>query len=238
MSSDTPQTKQPGRIGQLRQAYAQAVKSDPKLGLILVGTFFASAIVAGGLVKLILASNWFGWVLAVIFGIAAAVMITMIVFGRRVERAMYQQMAGQPGAAGGALQMLRGSQWIVKPAVAATRNQDVVHRVIGRPGVILVGEGSSHSRVASLLATEAKKHQRIVGDDVAVTTIAVGSDEGDVALPKLVKTVRKLPKKIKPAQQTDVIYKLKALDAMRPAVPLPKGPMPTSARGARRQMRG
>ena len=52
------------------------------------------------------------------------------------------------------------------------------------------------------------------------------------------KRVKKLKKAIKPAQQTDVLYKLKALDAMRPAAPMPRGPVPTSTKGARKMMRG
>ena len=71
-----------------------------------------------------------------------------------------------------------------------------------------------------------------------VTSIIVGRGEDEVPLPKLVKHVRKLPKAIKPAQQTEVLYKLKALDAMRPAAPMPRGPVPTSMKGARKAMRG
>jgi hypothetical protein len=37
---------------------------------------------------------------------------------------------------------------------------------------------------------------------------------------------------------TSVIYKLKALDAMRPAAPMPRGPVPTSMKGSRKAMRG
>jgi hypothetical protein len=34
------------------------------------------------------------------------------------------------------------------------------------------------------------------------------------------------------------MQKVKALDAMRPQAPMPRGPMPTSVKGARRMMRG
>ncbi len=37
---------------------------------------------------------------------------------------------------------------------------------------------------------------------------------------------------------TPMLYKLKALDAMRPQAPLPRGPVPTSVKGARRMMQG
>jgi hypothetical protein len=48
----------------------------------------------------------------------------------------------------------------------------------------------------------------------------------------------KLPRKIQPADVTDLLQRLKALDAMRPQLPIPKGPMPTSAKQARQTMRG
>src|SRR5690606_18091233 len=128
--------------------------------------------------------------------LTSASLVTMTVFGRRAERSMYQQAEGQLGAGGAALTMLRG-RWDVKQAVGFTKQQDVVHRVIGRPGVVLVGEGNP-GRTRTLLANEAKKHQRIVGDETPVTTLMVGRGDGQVPLPALVKTVRKLPKKIKP----------------------------------------
>ena len=37
---------------------------------------------------------------------------------------------------------------------------------------------------------------------------------------------------------TDVLARLRALDANRSNIPLPKGPMPTSMKGARQNMRG
>jgi hypothetical protein len=37
---------------------------------------------------------------------------------------------------------------------------------------------------------------------------------------------------------TEVLYRLKAMDATRSAVPLPKGPIPTNMKGLRSQMRG
>ncbi len=48
----------------------------------------------------------------------------------------------------------------------------------------------------------------------------------------------KLPKALKPADMTDVLNRLKAIDANRPSIPMPKGPVPTSMKGMRGQMRG
>ena len=57
-------------------------------------------------------------------------------------------------------------------------------------------------------------------------------------LPKLTRHVSKLGRKVKPAEMTDMLNRLKALDATRPNIPLPKGPVPTSMKGMRQNMRG
>ncbi|GAA3530020.1 hypothetical protein AFL01nite_00420 [Aeromicrobium flavum] len=235
MSSPAPAVPA-GRLAQLRQAYRMTKKTQPRIGLLLVGVFVLTAAVVAALGVLLMGTGWFAIVITVILTLTVSLLVTMIVFGKRAERSMYEQAEGQLGAGAGALQMLRRG-WDVKPAVAFTKQQDVIHRLVGRPGVVLVGEGQ-HARVKNLLGSEVKKHQRIVGDSVPVTTLIVGRGDGEVPLPQLVKRVKKLPKAIKPAQQTDVLYKLKALDAMRPAAPMPRGPIPTSMKGARKAMRG
>lgn len=225
-----------GRIAQMRQAFRNTKKTDPNIGLILLAWYLGTALVVGVLSFLLLGSGWLSILLTVLLTIMTASLVTLTVFGRRAERSMYQQAEGQLGAAFGALSMLK-RKWDVKQMIAFTKQQDVVHRVVGRPGVVLVGEGNP-GRVRQLLASETKKHQRIVGQEVPVHSLVVGRGDGEVPLPGLNKHVRKLPKGIKPAQQTDVIYKLKALDAMRPPLPMPRGPMPTSVKGARKMMRG
>lgn len=225
-----------GRLAQLRQAYTITKQNDRNIGLILLLTFLIGAGVTAILGVLVLGTGLFGTIITVVFSILIGILALLAVFGRRAEKAAYAQVEGQPGAAAGALQMMKRG-WNVKPAAGFTKNQDVMHRVIGRPGIILVGEGNG-SRVRSLLAAERKKHVRIVGDSVPVHEVVVGRGDGEVPLPKLVKHLRKMPKSVKPAEQTAIINKLKALDAMRPTAPMPRGPVPTSMKGARRAMRG
>ena len=50
---------------------------------------------------------------------------------------------------------------------AATTQFDSVHRLIGRPGVVLIGEGAPH-RVRPLIAQEKKKIARVAGDRLSV----------------------------------------------------------------------
>lgn len=229
MSTAAPEPPK-GRVRQLFQAYRITKRSDRTIGLRLLAWFLVVGLVVGAL----------GWIfihpaVGVALGILAGLLAAIIVFGRRAERAAYSQVEGQVGAAAGALNMLKRG-WTVQPAVAFTKSQDVVHRVVGRPGIVLVGEGNS-GRLRSLLAVERKKHARIVGE-VTITEMVVGDGAGQVPLPKLVRRVQKLPKTLPPAQMTPVLQKLKALDAMRPAAPLPRGPVPTNMRGARKMMQG
>ncbi len=224
----TPAKK--GRLRQMAAAYRITKQSDPRLGWVLLAWFFGVGAVVGVL----------GWVLlypviGVVFGVLFGLLAALIVFGRRAERAAYSQVEGQAGAAAGALQMLRRG-WSVKPAIAFTKNQDVVHRVVGLPGIVLVGEGNP-SRARHLVTAEKKKHAR-VAPDVPIYDVMVGEEDGCVPLPKLVRHLRKLPRNIRPAEMTELLQRLKALDAMRPPAPLPRGPMPTSAREARRLMHG
>lgn len=235
MSNATPEPAK-GRLGQMRQAYTITKRSDRNIGLILLLTFLVAGGVAATVGFFVFGSGTFGLIITIVFGLLIGVLGMLIVFGRRAEKAAYAQVEGQVGAAAGALQMLcRG--WELKPAIAFTKNQDVVHRVVGRPGIVLVGEGNP-TRVRNLLAAEKKKHARIGGDDIPVLDVMVGDGPGEVRLTKLVKHMQKLPKNIKPAQMTGVLYKLKALDAMRPAAPMPRGPVPTSMKGSRKAMRG
>lgn len=236
--STNPTEPPKGRIRQIRQAYKVTKKSDTNIGLVLLLWFLVFAGIAGF-------ASWFllksfnpivGIVSAVLTGILVGLLATLTVFGRRAERAAYAQVEGQVGAAAGALQMLKRG-WNVKQTIAFTKNQDVVHRVLGRPGIILVGEGNP-GRVRNLLNNEKKKHARIAGENVPVIEIIVGNGEGQVKLTKLIRHVRKLPKNIKPAEMTRIIQRLKALDAMRPTAPTPRGPLPTNMKGSRKMMQG
>jgi hypothetical protein len=211
----------------LRQAYKLAKGHDKRIGLILLAWFFGLLIVIG--LPLWLLVNPF---IAVSLGVLVGFSVTMWIFGRRVERAGYAQLEGRTGAAAAALAILRRG-WHTQNAIAVTRNQDLVHRVVGRPGVILVGEGNPN-RVRNLIIAEKKKHARVVGE-TPIHDIVVGDDVGDDQVPvdKLVKHIQKLQRVLSPADITDLLQRLKALDAVRPALPIPKGPMPTNPRQAR-----
>jgi hypothetical protein len=219
-----PKASRGERAKQIKMAFTLTRQSDPRLVPLLIAAFFGPLIVFV-LIGLALGHPVYLGVLGVLFALVAVV----AVFGRRMQKMQYAQVEGQPGAAAAVLQTVRGN-WRVTPAVGFTREQDLVHRVIGLPGVILVGEGSPN-RTRGLIATEKKKLARFLGD-TPVYDVVVGDAEGQVALKDLQRHLMKLPRNIKPAVVNELDRKLKA---MAPALPIPKGPMPTRVpRGGRR----
>jgi hypothetical protein len=217
----------PKWISQMIQSYKITKESDRFIGLILLGTFLFAGAVAFALTYLLITPLI---VVNVISALLFGTLVALFVFGRRAQTSAYARIEGQPGAAAAVLGMLRRG-WKTDPAIAFNKNQDVVHRLVGPPGIVLIGEGNP-SRVKALLATERKKHERLAAD-VPVHEVVIGYDEGEVRLTKLVKHVRKIGRKVKPAEITEVLGRLRALDATRGAMPIPKGPVPTSMKGQR-----
>ena len=141
-------------------------------------------------------------------GVVLGALVAFIIFGRRAQKSVYRKAEGQTGAAAWALDNLRG-KWRVTPGVAATGHFDAVHRVIGRPGVIFVGEGSA-ARVKPLLAQEKKRTARLVGD-IPIYDVVVGNGEGEVPLAKLERHLTKLPANITVKQMDSLESRLAAL---------------------------
>jgi hypothetical protein len=227
----TDQPEKQGRLKQIAASYRMTKRTDPKIGWILFGTFVVVALVAFGVFTLVAGTLFFDILIAVLFGILAA----LIVFGKRAQKAMYAQLEGKPGAAAAVLGALRRG-WKLDPAIAFNKNQDIVHRVVGPPGIVLIGEGNPN-RLKTLLATERRKHER-VASETPIHEVMCGDSAGAVPVNRLSKHVTKLGKGLKPAEMTDVLARIKALDANRSNIPLPKGPMPTSMKGSRGNLRG
>ena len=208
-----------GRIKQLRMAAGMIRQSNrwalPIVALAGIGVLVVCLVVglATGLLYAFLP-------LGVLGGFLAA----MILFGRYAQSAQYSAIEGQPGAAAAILQSMRGN-WTVTPAIAANRNMDVVHRTVGRPGVVLVGEGSP-TRLPSLLAAEKKRVSR-VALDVPIYDVQVGDEEGQVPIRRLQRKLMRLPRNLKGQAVAELNFRLKALPANLQA---PKGPMPKTGR--------
>src|SRR4051812_42528449 len=215
--------KKPGRlkrfgsqVGMIKQAYTLTRKNDPKLPWILLITFVAVFAVVE-LIAVLLGSPWLFLPIAILLGALAA----LVIFGRRAQGTAYRQVEGQPGAAAWVLEGMRGD-WRVTSGVAGTTQLDAVHRVLGRPGIVLVAEGSP-GRVRNLLAQEKKKVARVVGD-TPIYDIIVGDDEGQVPLRKLSAHVMKLPRNLTAAEVNALGRRMSALGG--PRMPPAGGPLP------------
>ncbi len=224
------------RRRQILETYKMTREVDPAVRWWMLGAFVLFGGVGFLLFHYVLpGSGTFKLVLSIIGSLLLGVLGLMIVFGRRAQKAAFTRLDGQLGAAARALTMLRRG-WVIEEVVGFTKQQDMVHRVVGPPGIVLVAEGNP-ARVKQLLISEHRKHERVAGE-YPVHEVVVGKDEGQVPLNKLVRHVQKLGRQVKPAEITEIRQRLRALDAQRPKAPIPRGPVPTSMKGMRGNLRG
>jgi len=208
-----------GRLQQLRFVAGMVRKQNPRALPVVAAAglgVLAVCIVVGLLTGLL--------AILIPFGVLLGVMAAMILFGRFAQSAQYSAVEGQPGAAAAILQSMRGG-WTVTPAVAGNRNLDVVHRAVGKPGVVLVGEGSPN-RLPGLLAAEKKRVSRVAAD-TPIYDFQVGNEEGQIPVRKISRKLMRLPRNLKGPAVAELNYRLKALPQSLQA---PKGPMPRTGR--------
>ncbi|OOC53198.1 MULTISPECIES: DUF4191 domain-containing protein [Nocardiopsis] len=222
--------KQPGRLKQIGMVAKVVHQQSPRSIPLAV----AAAVVI--LAVFIGIGLWTGsWILWPLTGLPVAFLVGFIIFTRSAQRVQYKMLDGRLGAGMAILENMRGN-WSVEPGVAANKQMDVVHRVVGRPGVVLVGEGDPN-RLKPLIAGEKKRVSR-VANDTPIYDFKVGNGEDQVPVSKLQRTLVKLPRNLDKAGTAELNYRLKALPAK---MQMPKGPMPKGAkmpRGMRGQMGG
>jgi hypothetical protein len=228
MAKKPADSERPGRIKQFRMI-AQIIRQANPKGMPIVYASAAAALIVCVVIGLVT-----GWIIYMsVLGVMLALTVGLVVFGQLAQRAQLSILHGQPGAAAAILQSMRGT-WEVSPAVAVNRDRDVVHRVVGYPGIVLVSEGPGN-RVQRMLVAEKKRVQR-VAMDVPVYDIQCGDGEGQVPLRRLQRHLMKLPRNLKKPALSEVNSRLRALPQ---TLPVPKGPMPKGARMPRGpKMRG
>ncbi len=221
------------RRTQLWQAFQMQRKEDRRLLPYMIGAF---VLIVGASVALGLAGGTFTRVTMIPLGAVLGALVAFIIFGRRAQRSVYRKAEGQVGAAAWVLDNMRG-KWRVTAGVTGTGNFDAVHRVIGRPGVVFVGEGVP-ARVKPLLAQEKKRTARLVGE-VPIYDVVIGNGDGEVPLAKLERYLTKLPTNITVKQLDALESRLAALGSRTGTAAMPKGPLPAGAklRGVQRTVR-
>lgn len=218
-----------GRLKQIGMVFAFTAKRDRLFVPLVVVAVIVPLIAVG--VAIALDAGW----LWLPIGVMLALLLTMVVLNLRSQKAMMSEAEGQPGAAASIVEQLRGD-WRVTPAIASTTQFDMVHLVISRPGVILLGEGNPH-RVRALMAQEKRRLAKVIGS-ADLRDFMIGNEEGQLPLRKLRSTLMKLPRTITGKEVNALDKRLTALSA-RPQ--MPKGAIPKSmrpAKGAFKAMRG
>ena len=216
------------RLKQIGQVIAFTAKQD-KWFVPLVAAAVLIPLAATALVVLL--GLGYVWIPA---GVMLAILGALIVLNLRSNTAMMNVAEGQPGAAASIVENLRGD-WRVRAAASSTTQFDMVHIVIGRPGVILLGEGQPQ-RVRGLIGQEKRRLAKVIGN-APLYDYMIGQGEGELPIRKLRNTVMKLPRNLTGKDVNALDKRLAALMA-RPA--MPKGAIPKNMRpskGAFRQQR-
>lgn len=222
-----------GRVAQMRQTYGFAKQVDPQITTWMVG----AAVITFVVFLLI------GFLLGhpIIWGIAgffAAALAATIVMSRRTDAGAYKMIEGKPGAALAALTSIRRGGWYVQQEPVAMEgrpqgqdytNVATVYRAVGRPGVVLVGEGPQN-RAKKLLVAEQKKVERLA-PGAPVHVMRVGEGDDTVPVKKLSWQVQKLKPVLTKDEVSVVNKRLKAMTGVKPAIPA--GMDPTRVRPSR-----
>lgn len=212
------EAKEP-RLKAVRDAYKITKEVKPWIGASLIAIFVGIWAIGIGIGFI-----WGHPVYTAFISLPLAVLGALFFFTRIAGAAAYQSIEGQAGAGASVLMAIRKG-WTTTPAVAVNRSQDMVHRSVGRAGIVLVGEGGQ--TVRTLLTDEKRKTERFA-PGVPITEIIVGDMQGQVKLRKLQKHLQKMPKKLSPSQMNEVRARLKAVGGL--AMPIPKGPMPKNVK--------
>jgi len=203
------------RFKTIRDAYSVTKSVKPWIGLVLFATFIV-VLAIGITLGFVFDHPVYGGFVT----IPVAVLAAMFLFTRVAGSAAYANIEGQMGAGASVLMAIRKG-WTTTPAVAVNRQQDMVHRSVGRAGIVLTGEGGF--AVRQMIQDEKKKAERFA-PGVPITEVIVGDGDGQISIRKLQKYVTKLPKKLSAHQMREVRARLKAVGGL--SMPIPKGPMP------------
>lgn len=170
----------------------------------------------------------------VILGVLLAVLAPMVILSLLLRPAMYKQLDGRVGSVYSVISQIKRGWIVEEEPIEITKSQDVLWRLVGRPGVVLISEGPA-SRVAPMLSNERRRVSRVV-TNVPVITIQCGNGEGQVALAKLQSKINGLKKTLTKQEVPAVAARLNAVNTK--GMPIPKGVDPTKTRGSRRALRG
>ena len=215
--------KKQSQLSVVKDAYKLVKKVSP-LAVVWCLLIFVLVLTFG----IIIGNNLGHPIYAGFITLPVAFLVAFFLFTRYANTAAFASIQGQLGAGASVLMSIKRG-FVTTPAVNVNRDQDMVHRVSGKAGIVLVGEGGFG--VKSLMQDEKRKMERFLSG-VPVTEVIVGENSGQVSIKKLHKHLKKLPKKLNTAQLREVRARLRSVGGLN--LPMPKGPMPTNVRMPRR----
>ena len=230
MARPTAPEKEPGRLKQMWQVFQMTRRYDGTVVLYLLLAFLAPT--GAGIVLAILfgAGNPVPMILYIVAGVLAGVLLTLIVLGRRAEKAAFSQIEGQPGAVGAVLKSSLRRSWTGNEIpINFNKTQDAVYRAVGKGGVVLFGEGP-RSRTQPMLDKERANVRRIL-PEVPVHLIFVGPDPDSTPLHKIVGSLAKYKRVLTKNEIQQVSNRLQSLG--KNGLPIPKGIDPNRVRAPR-----
>jgi hypothetical protein len=224
------QTAEPGRFRQLIDVFNRTRQLDKAAVWWILGGF-ALPLAASITIAAVFPSTILGWILWVLLGLTTGLLVGMAILGRRAEKAAYGSLEGRPGAVGAVLRaplrrQFKGSD---EPVAINPRSLTAVYRIVGAPGVVLIGEGH-RNELMQMIETERKRASK-VASGVPVHAIWVTNDEKGTNIRQVVKTLNKMKRTLSRAEIRTVHARL---STMTMAMPIPKGIDPRRARAQRR----
>jgi Domain of unknown function (DUF4191) len=230
-SSSSAPTKEPGRIKQMYQVFNMTRRYDPMSIWWMVASFVVPVLLGLAAAFALSGGTIFNFILYLLVGVLLGVLLFMIVLGRLAERAAYSQIEGQPGAVGAVFKSGLRRQWRASemPVAVNGRSQAAVYRAVGRPGVVLVAEGS-RGQTQKIVEEEKRKVARIT-PGVPVTVLSVGPEGESIPLHKLARRMNRVKNAIGRNEVLAVSNRLDSLGQNK--LPIPKGVDPMRVRPGR-----
>ena len=194
-------------------------------GFLLTLALGALAANTLGSASLFSAISWY------VIGVLGAVLVSMILLNRPAERLQLSQFEGQAGASMLILKNLlkRAFRGTEEPVGVNPRTQDMVFRIIGAPGIVVIAEGNRNS-VRSLVEEQRRISQKIA-NGVPFHVVYVGKDEHSVRLADLGRHILRLKRTL---NRREIKEANNRLSSMGLKLPIPKGIDPTKVRVPRR----
>jgi hypothetical protein len=207
--------KEPGRIKQMWQVFQMTRRSDPAIVWYLILAFIVPVAVSIVLSVALSRDNIIGIILYVVAGLLGGLLLVLVILGRRAERAAYTQISGQPGAVGAVLKNGLRRSWIgsEEPVGFSPKTKDAVYRAVGKPGVVLIGEGP-RSRTQPMLDKERANVARLL-PNVPVYQLHVGPDPDSVPLYKVPAALRKFKNKLTKAEVQQIDKRLTSVGKVK-----------------------